>query len=60
METSHFTQLQPSSYVTHPNARFLRGDDIFLDSWNESDVVQRTTWNDPKTWLLRITTDVTG
>jgi hypothetical protein len=56
METLCLTQLQPSSDVTHPNVHFLRGDDIFLDSWDEIDVVQPTTWNDPKTWLLQITT----
>jgi hypothetical protein len=54
----HFclTQFQPSSDVTHPNVHFLRDDDIFLNSWDESDVVQRTMRNDPKTWLLWITT----
>jgi hypothetical protein len=56
METFRLTQLQPSSDVTHPNVCFLRSDDIFLDSWDASDVVQCTMWNDPKTWLLRITT----
>jgi hypothetical protein len=56
METFCFTQLHPSSDVTHPNIHFLHGVDIFLDSWVESEVVQRTMWNDPKTWLLWITT----
>jgi hypothetical protein len=56
METLCLTQLQPSSDVTQPNVYFLRGDDILLDSWDESDVVQCTMWNGPKTWLLRIST----
>jgi hypothetical protein len=56
MGTCCLTQLHPSSDVAHPKIHFLRNDDIFLDSQDESEVVQHTTQNDPKTWLLRITT----
>jgi hypothetical protein len=42
--------------MTHSNVCSLSGDDIFLDSWNESYVVQSTKWNHLETRLLYITT----
>jgi hypothetical protein len=39
-EALSFTQLYPLVDVTHSNVRSLSGDDIFLDSWNESYVAQ--------------------
>jgi hypothetical protein len=46
----------PTEKKSRLNIRFLHDNDIFLDSWDESEVMQRTMWNDPKTWLLQITT----
>jgi hypothetical protein len=60
MKTFCLTQLQPSSDVPHPNIRFLGIDDIFLDSWDESKVMQRTIWNDPKTCSSGSPPDVIG
>jgi hypothetical protein len=42
--------------MPHSNARLLSGDDIFLDGWNESYVVQSAMWNHSQTWLFRVTT----
>jgi hypothetical protein len=42
--------------MTHSNVYSLSDDDIFLDSWNESYVVQSTMWNNSNTRLFWITT----
>jgi hypothetical protein len=42
--------------MTHSNARPLSGNDVFLDSWNESYVVQSTMQNHSETWFFGITT----
>jgi hypothetical protein len=56
MQAFRFTHFHHSLDVTHSNVSFLSGNDIFLDSWNEVDVVQCTSWNDPKAWFFQITT----
>jgi hypothetical protein len=55
-KTLSLTQLQSSSDMTHSNARALSGDDLFLDGWNESYVVQSSVWNNSDTQLFWITT----
>jgi hypothetical protein len=42
--------------MTHSNVRPLSGNDVFLDSWNESYVVELTMQNHSETWFFRITT----
>jgi hypothetical protein len=51
-KTLSLTQLQSSSDMTHSNARALSGDDLFLDGWNESYVVQSSVWNNSDTQLF--------
>jgi hypothetical protein len=46
--------------MTHFNIRLLSSNDIFLDSWNEGDIVQNTVRNNLKTRLLWITTRCEG
>jgi hypothetical protein len=42
--------------MTHSNARSLGGNDVFLDGWNESYVIQSAMWNNSETWFFGITT----
>jgi hypothetical protein len=42
--------------MTHSNVPSLGGNDVFLDGWNESYVVQSATWNNSETQFFRITT----
>jgi hypothetical protein len=48
-EALRISQLHSSAEMTHSNVRSLSGNDVFLDSWNESYVVQSTLWNNPET-----------
>jgi hypothetical protein len=42
--------------MTHSNVRPLSGNDVFLDGWNESYIVQSTMWDSLETWFFGITT----
>jgi hypothetical protein len=42
--------------MTHSNVRSLGGNDVFFDSWNESDVVQSAMRDNLETWFFGITT----
>jgi hypothetical protein len=41
--------------MTHSNVCSLGSNDIFFDGWNESYVVQSTTWNNSEAWFFGIT-----
>jgi hypothetical protein len=55
-EALGFSQHQSSAEMTHLNVRSLGSNDVFLDGWNESYVVQSAMWNNSETWFFRITT----
>jgi hypothetical protein len=55
-EALSFSRFYSLAEMTHSNVRPLSGNDVFLDSWNESYVVQSTMWNHSETWFFRITT----
>jgi hypothetical protein len=55
-EALSFSRLHSLAEMTHSNVRSLSGDDVFLDSWNESYVVQSALRNNPETWFFGITT----
>jgi hypothetical protein len=55
-EALSFFRLHSLAEMTHSNIRSLSSDDVFLDSWNESYVVQFTMWNHSETWFFGITT----
>jgi hypothetical protein len=42
--------------MPHSNVRLLSDNDMFLDGWNESYIVQYAMWNHSQTWLFRVTT----
>jgi hypothetical protein len=44
-EALSFSRLHSLAEMTHSNVRSLGGNDVFLDSWNESYVVQSTMQN---------------
>jgi hypothetical protein len=55
LEALSFSQLQSLVEMTHPNVRSLGGNEVFLDGWNESYVVQSTMWNNLETRFFGIT-----
>jgi hypothetical protein len=55
-EALSFSQLHSLVEMTHSNVHPLSGNDVLLDSWNESYVVQSTMQNHSETWFFGITT----
>jgi hypothetical protein len=55
-EALSFSRLHSLAEMTHSNICSLSDDDVFLDSWNESYVVQSTMRNHSETWFFGITT----
>jgi hypothetical protein len=55
-EALSFSRLHSLAEMTHSNVRSLGGNDVFLDSWNKSYVVQSTMQNHLETWFFGITT----
>jgi hypothetical protein len=56
LEELSFSRLHSLAEVTHSNVRPLSSNDVFIDGWNESYIVQSAMRNNPETWFFRITT----